>query len=134
MGLCLSVALWKEELDAGGDDRAARRGHEHGEVVAGVEGGGWEYGVMGGDGYENVAAPAVAGVKRGAVAVAVAGGTPVRPIWQRKVPMGVKCRLPQFSGMILYDESGRPVCSGIRDRARDQEKHAEVISVLRDML
>ena len=34
--------------------------------------------------------------------------------------MGVKCRLPKFSGMILYDERGRPVGGGVRDRARDQ--------------
>jgi hypothetical protein len=113
MGLCLSVALWKEKLYA---DRG------HGQVAA-VKGGGCEYGILCCDALEVeekvvvVAAPA----KRGADgATAVSGGTPSRPIWQRKVLMGVRCQLPRFSGMILYDESGRPVCSGIRDRARDQ--------------
>ncbi|KAL6646887.1 hypothetical protein ACP70R_015581 [Stipagrostis hirtigluma subsp. patula] len=143
MGLCLSVALWKEKLY---DGRAARRrGHGEVAVVAGVKGGVCcEYGVLGGDVLEAVeeeekvvVSPAAGvGVKRGAdQGPAVAGGgTPARPIWQRRVLMGGKCRLPRFSGMILYDESGRPVCSGIRDRARDQEKHAVAISVLRDML
>jgi hypothetical protein len=118
MGLCLSVALWKEEV-------YADRGHGQ---VAGVKNGGCEYGILGGDALEVeekvvvVAAPATAmGAKPGADgASAVSGGTPSRPIWQRKVLMGVRCQLPRFSGMILYDESGRPVCSGIRDRACDQ--------------
>ena len=79
---------------------------------------------------EEAVEPRAAGVER----AAAASGTPARPIWQRRVLMGVKCQLPRFSGMILYDERGRPVCGGIRDRARDQEKHAAAISVLRDML
>ncbi|GJM91041.1 hypothetical protein PR202_ga07376 [Eleusine coracana subsp. coracana] len=133
MGLCLSVALWKEKL-------YVDRGHND---VAGVKAGGCEYEVLGGDDVlepeEKVvveAAPAAAmGVKQGAEgATAVSGGTPSRPIWQRKVLMGVRCQLPRFSGMILYDESGRPVCSGVRDRTRELEKHAAAISVLRDML
>ncbi|KAM0887966.1 hypothetical protein ACQ4PT_028644 [Festuca glaucescens] len=64
---------------------------------------------------EEAAAPRPSGV------LERAGGTPARPIWQRRVLMGVKCQLPRFSGMILYDERGRPVCGGVRDRARDQE-------------
>ncbi|KAL6640179.1 hypothetical protein ACP70R_022028 [Stipagrostis hirtigluma subsp. patula] len=135
MGLCLSVALWKEKLCADGDGGVVGR--------RGVKGGVCEYGVLGGDVLEAVEEEKVVvspvanvGVKRGAdQGPAVAGGgTPARPIWQRRVLMGGKCRLPRFSGMILYDESGRPVCSGIRDRACDQEKHAVAISVLRDML
>jgi len=130
MGLCLSVALWKEKLyGADGGSRSVRGRVVH-KVVAGVESGNCEYGILGGDaddvlGVEQKAAvaPAAIAVKSGGVegaAAAVSGGTPVRPIWQRRVLMGFKCQLPRFSGMILYDESGRPVCSGIRDRARDQ--------------
>ena len=132
MGLCLSVALWKEKLyGADGGSRSVRGRVVH-KVVAGVESGNCEYGILGGDtddvlGVEQKAAAAVPvagmGFKSGGVegaAAAVSGGTPVRPIWQRRVLMGFKCQLPRFSGMILYDESGRPVCSGIRDRARDQ--------------
>lgn len=32
------------------------------------------------------------------------------PVWQRPILMGEKCELPRFSGLILYDESGQPVC------------------------
>jgi hypothetical protein len=127
MGLCLSVALWKEKL-CGADGASSRpvRGRVVVHKVAGAEGGDCEYGILGGDaddvlGVEQKAA--AMGVKSGGVegaAAAVSGGTPVRPIWQRRVLMGVKCQLPRFSGMILYDESGRPVCSGIRERALDQ--------------
>ncbi|CAL4888223.1 unnamed protein product [Urochloa decumbens] len=136
MGLCLSVALWKEKLYADGGRRSVR---EHVDEVAG----GGDYGILSDDVPEVeknvvlVAPVAAQGVKSGGAAegaAAVSGGTPARPIWQRRVLMGVKCQLPRFSGMILYDESGRPVCSGIRDRARDQEKHAAAISVLRDLL
>ncbi|PAN05590.1 hypothetical protein GQ55_1G163400 [Panicum hallii var. hallii] len=135
MGLCLSVALWKEKLYADGGRRSVRGRVDE---VAGVKGGGCEYGILGGDVLEVekkvLVAPAAEVVKSGgAEGAAVSGGTPARPIWQRRVLMGVKCQLPRFSGMILYDESGRPVCS-IRDRARDQEKHAAAISVLRDLL
>ncbi|CAN6278446.1 unnamed protein product [Urochloa humidicola] len=142
MGLCLSVAIWKEKLYAGGGRRSVRGSVD--DVAAGVKGGGCEYGILGGDVPPEVEknvvlvapAGAVQGVKSGGVegAATMSGGTPARPIWQRKVLMGVKCQLPRFSGMILYDESGRPVCSGILDRARDQEKHAAAISVLRDLL
>lgn len=31
------------------------------------------------------------------------------PVWQRPILMGEKCELPRFSGLILYDERGRPV-------------------------
>ncbi|RCV06202.1 hypothetical protein SEVIR_1G143300v4 [Setaria viridis] len=136
MGLCLSVALWKEKLYADGGRRSVRGRVDE---VAGVKGGGYEYGILGGDVPEVekkvLVAPTAEGVRSGgAEGAAVSGGTPARPIWQRRVLMGVKCQLPRFSGIILYDESGRPVCSGSRDRARDQEKHAAAISVLRDLL
>ncbi|XP_040377177.1 uncharacterized protein LOC102705506 [Oryza brachyantha] len=141
MGICMSsVAVWKEKV--------VLAGRRRGEVVlAGAEdvrggggGGGGGYGLLGGGidadvlEAEELVAAARKVVRSGAEATAGAGGTPARPIWQRKVLMGVKCQLPRFSGMILYDERGRPVCSGVRDRARDQEKHAAAIMVLRDML
>uniref|UniRef100_A0A804MNT0 Uncharacterized protein n=1 Tax=Zea mays TaxID=4577 RepID=A0A804MNT0_MAIZE len=130
MGLCISVSLWKEKLyGADGSSRSVQCRVVH--EVAGVESGDCECGNLGSDadalGVEHkaaaAAAPAAMGVKSGGVegaAAAVSGGTPVRPIWQRRVLMGVKCQLPRFSGMVLYDESGRPVCTGVRDRARDQ--------------
>ncbi|KAL6975569.1 hypothetical protein U1Q18_024363 [Sarracenia purpurea var. burkii] len=31
------------------------------------------------------------------------------PVWQRPILMGEKCELLRFSGLILYDERGRPV-------------------------
>ena len=33
----------------------------------------------------------------------------VSPVWQRPILMGEKCELPRFSGLILYDERGRPL-------------------------
>ncbi|OIS99012.1 hypothetical protein A4A49_37947 [Nicotiana attenuata] len=33
----------------------------------------------------------------------------ISPVWQRPILMGEKCELPRFSGLILYDERGRPV-------------------------
>ncbi|XP_050368920.1 uncharacterized protein LOC126787024 [Argentina anserina] len=32
------------------------------------------------------------------------------PVWQRPILMGEKCELPRFSGLILYDERGQPLC------------------------
>lgn len=32
------------------------------------------------------------------------------PVWQRPILMGEKCELPRFSGLILYDERGHPLC------------------------
>ena len=138
MGLCLSVALWKEKLyGADGGSSRSVRGRVVVHKVAGVEGGDCEYGILGGDdadavGVEQKAAPAM-GVGTGGVdgaAAALSSGTPLRPIWQRRVLMGVKCQLPRFSGMILYDESGRPVCSGIRDRSRDQVRAVRLLFAL----
>lgn len=38
--------------------------------------------------------------------------TPRRtPVWQRRILMGTRCELPRFSGVILYDEHGRPLQS-----------------------
>ncbi|KAM3193589.1 hypothetical protein ACQJBY_070299 [Aegilops geniculata] len=126
MGLCLSVALWKDKA------YARRRAVQHdGAVDVMVPGCVSDYGLLAGGGVpeaEEVAAAVAAPRASGAL------GTPARPIWQRRVLMGVKCRLPKFSGMILYDERGRPVGGGVRDRARDQEKHAAAIdNILRDL-
>lgn len=30
-------------------------------------------------------------------------------VWQRRILMGERCQLPSFSGLILYDERGRPL-------------------------
>uniref|UniRef100_A0A0D9VFH7 Uncharacterized protein n=1 Tax=Leersia perrieri TaxID=77586 RepID=A0A0D9VFH7_9ORYZ len=35
--------------------------------------------------------------------------TPMRPVWQRRILMGMRCELPRFSGLILYDEHGRRI-------------------------
>uniref|UniRef100_A0ACD5U1C6 Uncharacterized protein n=1 Tax=Avena sativa TaxID=4498 RepID=A0ACD5U1C6_AVESA len=130
MGLCLSVALPLRKDKVYAADRRRRRGghnghHDDAHVLMG--GGG---GISGAGASSKVDEAAVAQRPSGVL------GTPARPIWQRRVLMGVRCQLPRFSGMILYDERGRPVRSGIgiRDRARDQEKHAAAINMLRDML
>uniref|UniRef100_A0ACD5T8H0 Uncharacterized protein n=1 Tax=Avena sativa TaxID=4498 RepID=A0ACD5T8H0_AVESA len=132
MGLCLSVALRKDNVYAADRRRRCRGGHGHDDDVNVLMGGGVsDYGVPLGAGALKVD-EAVAPQRRPSGVLERAG----TPIWQRRVLMGVKCQLPRFSGMILYDERGRPVRSGIilRDRARDQEKHAAAINILRDML
>ncbi|RLM79441.1 uncharacterized protein C2845_PM12G13040 [Panicum miliaceum] len=44
--------------------------------------------------------------------------TPRRtPVWQRRILMGTRCELPRFSGLILYDEHGRPLQSSSQNRA-----------------
>jgi hypothetical protein len=119
MGLCQSVALWKDKVYA---DRR-RRGHGHDDVdnVMMMMGGGVsDYGLPVGAGAFKAEEAVVPPRPSASGVLERAGGTPARPIWQRRVLMGVKCQLPRFSGMILYDERGRPVCGGVRDRARDQ--------------
>ncbi|KAL5212340.1 hypothetical protein ABZP36_023187 [Zizania latifolia] len=131
MGICMSVAaVWKEKVVYAAHGRRAvrRRGEVAGAGQAEGGGGGCEYGLLEVEEEEAAAVVAAAAaadtapkvVKCGAEVAPGPGGTPARPIWQRRVLMGVKCQLPRFSGMILYDERGRPVCSGVRDRARDQ--------------
>uniref|UniRef100_A0A0A9FPY8 Uncharacterized protein n=1 Tax=Arundo donax TaxID=35708 RepID=A0A0A9FPY8_ARUDO len=39
---------------------------------------------------------------------------PRTPVWQRRILMGTRCELPRFSGLILYDEHGRPLQSSTR--------------------
>ncbi|CAL9126268.1 unnamed protein product [Musa textilis] len=38
-------------------------------------------------------------------------GSMTLPLWQKRILMGERCELPKFSGLILYDELGRPVRS-----------------------
>ncbi|XP_030552157.2 uncharacterized protein LOC115756487 [Rhodamnia argentea] len=44
------------------------------------------------------------------------------PVWQRPILMGEKCELPRFSGLILYDERGRPLSGSSEDASTNQEK------------
>lgn len=36
-------------------------------------------------------------------------GSPMLAMWQRRILMGERCKLPKFSGVILYDEGGHPL-------------------------
>lgn len=58
---------------------------------------------------------------RGAAASAEGCRTPMTPrrtpLWQRRILMGTRCELPRFSGLILYDEHGRPLQSSSQKRA-----------------
>ncbi|XP_068309879.1 uncharacterized protein [Pyrus communis] len=56
------------------------------------------------------------------------------PVWQRPILLGEKCELPRFSGLILYDERGRPLCDSHKE-TRNQDKTAGVgRTTLRDLL
>ncbi|XP_068337675.1 uncharacterized protein [Pyrus communis] len=56
------------------------------------------------------------------------------PVWQRPILMGEKCELPRFSGLILYDERGRPLCDSHKE-IRNQENTGGVgRTTLRDLL
>ncbi|XP_068667420.1 uncharacterized protein [Aristolochia californica] len=59
-------------------------------------------------------------------------GSTLSPLWQRRILMGERCELPRFSGLILYDERGRPLHSS--GDAAHQEKAAPVVTTLRDLL
>ncbi|KAF9620873.1 hypothetical protein IFM89_015114 [Coptis chinensis] len=50
------------------------------------------------------------------------------PVWQRPILMGEKCELPRFSGLILYDERGKPLLHS------DAERSEHVVTTLRDLL
>lgn len=43
------------------------------------------------------------------------------PVWQRPILMGEKCELPRFSGLILYDEQGRPLSDSCEEIAHQQQ-------------
>ncbi|CAI9787700.1 unnamed protein product [Fraxinus pennsylvanica] len=57
------------------------------------------------------------------------------PVWQRPILMGEKCELPRFSGLILYDERGRPLDQCEEGNIyKQEEKAADVRTTLRDLL
>ncbi|KAI9186414.1 hypothetical protein LWI28_017025 [Acer negundo] len=60
------------------------------------------------------------------------------PVWQRPILMGEKCELPRFSGLILYDETGRLLEHSLKEASQKnnihQEKCAAVRTTLRDLL
>ncbi|XP_015699026.2 uncharacterized protein LOC107303375 [Oryza brachyantha] len=62
--------------------------------------------------------------------------TPMRPVWQRRILMGMRCELPRFSGLILYDEHGRPIRGSTPGRSHPQWKKrtAKAGTTLRDLL
>nr|CAD1822694.1 unnamed protein product [Ananas comosus var. bracteatus] len=90
---------------------------------ASEEGARWELTVDDGawDGYRSPAAAAAAAAL---------------PLWQRKILMGERCELPRFSGLILYDECGRPLQTSPRTGTiiPRQEKQAAAITTLKDLL
>ncbi|KAM3224153.1 hypothetical protein ACQJBY_057512 [Aegilops geniculata] len=58
---------------------------------------------------------------------ASAAMTPGRPVWQRRILMGMRCELPRFSGLLLYDEHGRPMhiaTPGRRNHRQGKKKTA----------
>ncbi|KAL5990087.1 hypothetical protein ACLOJK_010984, partial [Asimina triloba] len=54
--------------------------------------------------------------------------SPISPLWQRRILMGERCELPRFSGLILYDERGRPLRQ--KDGQQQQEKTATPVSCM----
>ncbi|CAM0952129.1 unnamed protein product [Alopecurus aequalis] len=63
--------------------------------------------------------------------------TPGRPVWQRRILMGMRCELPRFSGLILYDEQGRRIGTpGRRSHRQGKKKTARTspTATLRDLL
>ncbi|XP_010552140.1 PREDICTED: uncharacterized protein LOC104822580 [Tarenaya hassleriana] len=60
----------------------------------------------------------------------------VDPVWKRPILMGEKCRLPRFSGLILYDESGRLLRNPRQaSLGNNKQKHGPVgRTTLRDLL
>ncbi|KAJ4975943.1 hypothetical protein NE237_001049 [Protea cynaroides] len=50
----------------------------------------------------------------------------VSPVWHKPILMGEKCELPRFSGLILYDERGRPVHHDPSDK-REPEAPGEFL-------
>ncbi|KAF7081038.1 hypothetical protein CFC21_085019 [Triticum aestivum] len=72
---------------------------------------------------------------------ASAAMTPGRPVWQRRILMGMRCELPRFSGLLLYDEHGRPMhiaTAGRRNHRQGKKKTATArtpsTTTLRDLL
>ncbi|XP_071698936.1 uncharacterized protein [Rutidosis leptorrhynchoides] len=55
------------------------------------------------------------------------------PVWQRPILMGGKCEFPRFSGLILYDESGKPLDQG-HSVVDIQEQQPTVTATFRDLV
>nr|XP_019704770.1 uncharacterized protein LOC105041541 [Elaeis guineensis] len=55
-------------------------------------------------------------------------------VWQRRILMGERCQLPKFSGLILYDEHGRPVHNSSNNDTPHQVKETPVVTTLKDLL
>ncbi|KAK1439668.1 hypothetical protein QVD17_05488 [Tagetes erecta] len=53
------------------------------------------------------------------------------PVWQRPIIMGGKCEFPNFSGLILYDERGKPLDQENSDETQEQ---VTARATLRDLL
>ncbi|XP_057546460.1 uncharacterized protein LOC130825315 [Amaranthus tricolor] len=63
------------------------------------------------------------------------GGSKLLPVWQRPILMGVKCKLPRFSGLILYDERGMPLPHRHHHQQRYQEvAESTMTTMLMDLL
>ncbi|CAH2053689.1 unnamed protein product [Thlaspi arvense] len=58
----------------------------------------------------------------------------VDPVWQRPILMGEKCKLPRFSGLILYDERGHPVHHTQPQEQVNVHQSSLVRTTLRDLL
>ncbi|KAL9438011.1 hypothetical protein AB3S75_023803 [Citrus x aurantiifolia] len=61
------------------------------------------------------------------------------PVWQRPILMGEKCELPRFSGLILYDERGKPLhhslkATSFKDDIHQEKSAAVVRTTLKDLL
>ncbi|ESR55580.1 hypothetical protein CICLE_v10024060mg [Citrus x clementina] len=61
------------------------------------------------------------------------------PVWQRPILMGEKCELPRFSGLILYDERGKPLhhslkAASYKDDIHQEKSAAVVRTTLKDLL
>ncbi|XXG67832.1 hypothetical protein AAC387_Pa06g1086 [Persea americana] len=54
--------------------------------------------------------------------------SPMLEMWQRRILMGEKCKLPRFSGVILYDERGRPLQQQQHLHQHQQVRPAAVVT------
>ncbi|KAL5207093.1 hypothetical protein ABZP36_031528 [Zizania latifolia] len=62
--------------------------------------------------------------------------TPMRPVWQRRILMGMRCELPRFSGLILYDEHGRAIRGSTPGRSHThwRKRTTKTSTTLKDLL
>ncbi|KAK1302828.1 hypothetical protein QJS10_CPB12g00647 [Acorus calamus] len=64
----------------------------------------------------------------------VGAPTTAPPVWQRRILMGERYEMPRFSGLILYDEHGRPLGHANRGGPQQEKQPAAKITTLRDLL